>query len=136
MVTGRPRRPTALTAEQVRTRIRKALVAADAPPGCDPRRMRAVPRAAIRGLPEWVLRVGGLRDDTMVCVWCEPRRAPAGTFPSQVTLDLPAGRYVIDALDAAAGTWFGRESAAGGPLVAGLPYAGGPVLLVVRPLPA
>jgi hypothetical protein len=123
-----------LTAIEVRIKIRRALSGVEVPPGFDLRRLKAIDRAAIRSLPHWIARAGGLQGTGIYCLWCEPLPAPAGTFPSQLVLDIPAGRYMVDTFDVSVGTWCGRESAPGGPLVAGVAYTGGPVLLVVRAL--
>lgn len=50
----------------------------------------------------------------------------------QFVMDVPAGRYLVDVLDASAHAWFSRESAGGAPLVAGLPATGRPVLVRIR----
>ncbi len=49
-----------------------------------------------------------------------------------MVIDVPAGRYLVETLDAAASTWISRESAEGGPLVAGLPFTGNPVMVWIR----
>jgi hypothetical protein len=86
----------------------------------------------IRSLPAWVKRFGFLAGAGQYCLWCEPRPAPRQTFPSQIILDIPRGRYLIDILDTAIETWVSRESAEGGPLVAGLSYTGTPLLVWIR----
>ena len=91
-----------------------------------------MPARKVGYLPAWVGEVGVLEAPGVWCLWCQPRRSPGETFPSQVILDLPAGRYMVETLDVRTGTWCARESAAGGPLVAGLSFTGGPVLVLVR----
>jgi hypothetical protein len=87
--------------------------------------------AVVRQWPPWVARAGVLRSRGTWWLWCEPRK---GSRPgmSQFVMDLPAGRYMIDVMDTRTHGWFSRESAAGGPLVVGLPAAGRPVLVRIR----
>jgi len=86
----------------------------------------------VRSLPAWVRRFGLLLGPEQWCLWCDPRPAPSATFPSQMVLNLPRGRYLIDMLDTEASAWVSRESAEGGPLVAALPYTASPVLVWIR----
>jgi hypothetical protein len=86
----------------------------------------------IRSLPAWVGRFGLLAGLDEFGLWCEPLPAPEEIFPSQLIVDVPSGRYMIDILDAAILRWVSRESAEGGPLVTGLPYTGNPVLVWIR----
>jgi hypothetical protein len=85
-----------------------------------------------RSLPAWVRRFGLLAGAGQYCLWCEPRPAPRQTFPSQIILDIPRARYLIEIFDTATRTWVSRESAEGGPLVAGLSYTGTPLLVWIR----
>jgi hypothetical protein len=87
--------------------------------------------AVVRRWPPWVARAGVLRSRGAWWLWCKPRK---GTRPGigQFVMDLPAGRYMIDVMDTRTHGWFSRESAVGGPLVAGLPPAGCPVLVRIR----
>lgn len=87
----------------------------------------------VRSLPPWVKRFGLLAGAGQYFLWCEPRSSPGQTFPGQLVLDIPSGRYLVDCLDTTARTWVSRESAEGGPLVAGLPYIGNPLLIYIRP---
>lgn len=130
-----PRRPRTIPGERVRPKIRKALASADqaAPVDLDP--SEESPLSAPRTLPDWVGRFGMAAAREGFFLWCEPRPDAGETFPSQVILDLPPGRYLVDILDVSSGRWISRESAAGGPLVAGLPWPGGPALVLVRPVP-
>jgi hypothetical protein len=122
-----------------RARIKDALERAEraslrpVPPAAGP--LRHVRAPFVRSLPGWVGRFGLLAGPAGYGLWCEPRPGRGGTFPGQMILDIPRGRYLIDILDAASSTWVSRESAAGGPLVAGLPFTGGPLLAWIRPSP-
>ena len=86
----------------------------------------------IRSLPAWVGRFGLLAGPKEFGLWCEPLPVSGETFPSQLVIDVPPGRYMIEILDAETSTWVSRESAEGGPLVAGLPCTGNPVLVWIR----
>jgi hypothetical protein len=83
--------------------------------------------------------VGVLSAADDLWVWLE-RSAPAGDGATgsagQIVLKLPAGRYLVDTLDVIRGAWIARESAAGYPLVAGIPAAGDRLLLRVRRISA
>jgi hypothetical protein len=120
-----------LSADDMRLRLRRALEKSGKPSGLSLRDLAAADMSIVRHVPEWVGQVGALGGEGMLCLWFEPRASSIETFPSQVVIDLPPGRYMIDTLDVGASTWYARESAAGGPLVAGLSRAGGPVLVVV-----
>ena len=62
----------------------------------------------------------------------EGRDGNGATFcVSQAVLDLPAGRYTIDATDARTGAVLSRESAASPPLVVGVPRRARGVLLQI-----
>jgi hypothetical protein len=90
--------------------------------------------APVRAMPGWVARFhvlpGAAADHWILC---EPRPDPGDTYPSQVVIDAPEGRYLLDQFDPATGACTARESAAGGPIVAGLAYTGRPVLLHIQP---
>lgn len=115
-----------------RARIQKVFARVACPAGLDEGLLRRMAARKVGHLPVWVGEVGALEAPGAWCLWCRPRRSPGETFPSQVILDLPAGRYMVETLDARTGTWCARESATGGPLVAGLPFTGGPALVVIR----
>ncbi len=87
----------------------------------------------VHGLPRWVGAFGLLEADGTIYLWCEPRAGRGERFPSQFVLDVPSGRYFVDTLDAASGDRISRESAAGGPLVAGIPATGSAILVSIRP---
>jgi hypothetical protein len=128
-------KPEALSAERTRSLIGAALPAEVRPPGLDLEALSGGHDALVRSLPPWVERYGLLAGAGHYCLLCEPRSAPDETFPSQMILDIPRGRYFVDRLDIPARTWVSRESAEGGPLVAGLPYIGNPILAWIRPRP-
>ncbi len=132
MTDDRPRR---MSFRQARRSILAALSKAEAPFPVDETRFAAAPAKLIRRLPAWIGRYGWVESEGAYFLWCEPVEATEKPFPSQMVLDLKAGRYFVDALDFEAGAWIYRESCAGGPLVAGLPFTGGPVLVLVRPHP-
>jgi hypothetical protein len=112
--------------------VRSALIPEVLPPGFDLEALTGGHDSLIRSLPAWVKRFGFLAGAGQYCLWCEPRGAPVDAFPSQVILDIPRGRYLIDIFDTTTRTWMSRESAAAGPLVAGLPYTGHPLLVWIR----
>lgn len=87
-------------------------------------------QSLIRRAPAWVARAALLKSARAWWLWCEPRRARASD--GQCVLDLPAGRYMVETLDTRSRTWVSCESAAGAPLVIGVPFTGRPVLSCVR----
>lgn len=93
-----------------------------------PRALRETDLGLVRRWPAWVARAAVLRSRATWWLWCEPRKGARGA--GQAVLDIPGGRYLVDLLDTRTDAWVSRESAAGGPLVAGLPATGG--ALVVR----
>jgi len=86
--------------------------------------------AAIRLAPAWVGRAALVKSARAWWLWCEPRRGRARD--GQCVIDLPAGRYIVESLDTRSHTWVSCESAAGAPLVIGVPFTGRPVLVCVR----
>jgi hypothetical protein len=88
--------------------------------------------ALVPVMPPWVLRFGLLIEETNVWIWCEPQADATESFPSQIVIGLPAGRYLIDVLDALTSVCISRESAVAKPLVAGLPFTGSPIVLWIR----
>jgi hypothetical protein len=125
----------ALPAGRAIAEVRNALSSAGAPIPIDAAALAEGPRDLIRGLPEWIGRFGFLQGDGTLIVWAEPRPGPEGPFPSQIIFDVPPGRYFVETLDIRAGEWISRESTEGGPLVAGVPFTGGAVLILIRPCP-
>jgi hypothetical protein len=130
------KRPPALSADKTRSLIRAALAKAGRLPEHDPgndlgafKRGRA---SQVGSLPPWVGRFGILAGSDQCCLWCDPRSAPGEIFPSQMVIDVPCGRYLVETLDSVTSTWISRESAEGGPLVAGLSYTGNPVMVWIR----
>ena len=100
-------------------------------PGTIPRAFREVDFDTVRLWPAWVVRAAVLKSRGTWWLWCEPR---ARTRPGagQIVINLPAGRYLLDVMDARTHAWFSRESAAGPLLVAGLASRGGPVIARIR----
>ena len=72
----------------------------------------------------------------LLVVWIEPRPQPAPGFPSQLALDLPAGRYAILSYDAEKRLAVGSEIASAPPVVCGPPFDGAAVVVLVRPWPS
>jgi hypothetical protein len=91
-------------------------------------------RELIVHLPPWVTRAGALSASSVVMVWCEPRRRSDDTSAAsgQMVLNVRPGRYMVEVLDVVRNRWISRESATAAPLVSGLPFAGGPLLVYVR----
>jgi hypothetical protein len=86
-------------------------------------------------LPAWVSRFGLLWDHSRAWLFCEPHTGAENDATGQVLLRFPSGRYLVDAFDLGSGCCVSRESASGGPLVAGLPFSGSPVILAIRKMP-
>lgn len=95
-----------------------------------PRTFTAADPSIVRTLPPWVFRTALLKSPKSWWLWCEPRKGRARD--GQCVLGLPAGRYLAETLDTRSHTWVSCESAAGGPLVMGLPFTGRPVLACIR----
>jgi hypothetical protein len=121
-----------LSTRRTRLLISRALKSEVRPSNLDPEALTGVRRSLVRSLPEWVWRFGLLAGSDNYCLWCEPRSSPGETFPSQMILDAPRGRYLIDVFDVETQEWVSRESAEGGPLVAGLPCTGNPLLVWIH----
>lgn len=81
-------------------------------------------------VPAWVARAALLKSARAWWLWCEPRKGRARD--GQCVLDLPAGRFIVETLDTRNCTWVSCESAAGDPLVIGMPFTGRPVLTCIR----
>jgi hypothetical protein len=95
-----------------------------------PAKFTAADPVLVRQVPSWVARAALVTSHRAWWLWCEPRRVRARD--GQCVLDLPDGRYIVDTLDTRTHAWVSCESAAGSPLVIGLPYTGRPVLACVR----
>lgn len=95
-----------------------------------PERFTSVDQAAIRQVPPWVSRAALVKSARAWWLWCEPRRGRARD--GQCVLDVPPGRYLVEALDTRSHTWVSCESAAAAPLVIGVPFTGRPVLACIR----
>jgi hypothetical protein len=123
-----------LPARRIRSLIKAALPPDIRPPDLRLEALRAGHDSLVLSLPPWVARFGLLAGEGRCLLWCEPGPAQIDAFPSQMALDLAGRRMMIDILDAATRTWVSRESAEAGPLVAGLPYTGHPLLAWIRPV--
>jgi hypothetical protein len=126
------RRPKRLSARRSRSLICRAIAPEALPPNLDPEALMGTRRSLVRSLPAWVERFGLLAGPDHYCLWCKPWSSPGEIFPGQIILDIPRGRYLVEIYDAAAQRWVSRESAEGGPLVAGLPYTGNRLLVWIR----
>jgi len=96
-----------------------------------PSEFRDVDEKIVRLWPVWVVRAAILRSRGAWWLWCEPRKGSRARG-GQIVIDLPKGRYMADVMDTRAHAWFSRESAAGAPLVLGLPSSDRPVLVRIR----
>lgn len=99
-----------------------------------PSKFVAADPALIRRLPAWVARAALVRSVRAWWLWIEPRRGRARD--GQGVLDLPPGRYLIEALDTRSHTWVSCEAAVESPLAAGIPFTGRPVLVAIRKVAA
>jgi hypothetical protein len=70
------------------------------------------------------------KDGTWLLV--EPGTQVEKHTPGQFVIDLPAERYMVEIFDLTNRKWISCESAAGGPLVAGLPCTGNPLVIRIR----
>jgi hypothetical protein len=97
---------------------------------------------AVRALPRWVREYGLVACGTAHWMWIDgewPAEAADAEHPErdvmgQIVLDLPPGRYTVDILNTASGSWISRESAVAAPLVAGVPFAQAPLVVRFRPV--
>jgi len=124
--------PKPMRADAVRLKIQASFSPAGLASQIDPGELAAGPAASMRRLPGWIGRWGILSAPRRIVLWCEPRSRTTEMFPSQFVLDIPPGRYFVEVFDTAAASWISRESAEGGPLVAGLPYTGNPIFVWIR----
>jgi hypothetical protein len=124
--------PKTIPADQLLASARAAMAAVEPPPGCDMDAVHQAPASLVSHWPAWVIRAGALVGNGVYCLWCQPHPDPRETFPSQLILNVPAGRYMVDVLDVSRAAWASRESASGNPLVAGLPYTAGTLLVWIR----
>ena len=84
----------------------------------------------VRSVPDWVARVRvlpvGRREWWLLCERRPGRRRPAS---GQFVFAAGRGRYMLDTHDPVTGACIARESAEGGPVVAGLTCPGRSVLV-------
>jgi hypothetical protein len=120
-----------MPADEIRERMTGVISRGRMPSWLTLVQMMSVSRSLVRSVPPWVGQLGEFHAGGRHCLLVEPKWSSDETFPSQIVLDVPPGRYMVDTLDVRTASWCSRESAAGGPLVAGLPFVGGPVLVVV-----
>jgi hypothetical protein len=131
MING-AKRARPYSVRRTRSLIRAALASEVRPPNFDPKTLTGGQDSLVKSLPAWVKRFGFLAGAGHYCLWCNPLPSPRDTFPNQIILDIPRGRYFVDTLDAVTLIWVSCESAEGGPLIVGLPFTGNPVLVWIR----
>ena len=100
----------------------------------NPSMAAAADPALVGKLPGWIARYGALIEGRNTWIYCEPHPGAEPGIAGQILLRKPDGRSLVDSFDAAAATCIARESAGGTPLVVGLPFTGGPILLWIRPI--
>jgi hypothetical protein len=81
----------------------------------------------ISHLPGWIKQYRLRHEGQTIWLDLEPETQTEDSHPGQMVVDLPPGRYMVEILDTVSGEWISRESAAGGPLVAGLQWTGNPL---------
>ena len=86
----------------------------------------------VRHAPSFVQRLGALTLGATTWIWCQPAEGAATGVAGQLVLDLPEGRYLCEVLDVAGAVWCSRESAAGNPLVIGLPALAGEAVVKIE----
>lgn len=86
---------------------------------------------SVRQAPSFVRRLGAFSAGSTTWIWCEPAKGAFVGVGGQLVLDLPEGRYVCEVLDVSGARWCSRESAAGGPLVIGLPALAGQAVVKI-----
>jgi hypothetical protein len=102
--------------------------------------------ALIRAVPAWAGATGailinqsppstrpGVSPLALLVAWIEPCSQVTPGFQNQLSLNLPAGRYMVLTFDSEKQLAVGSESALGTPVVCGPPFAGAAVAVVVRP---
>lgn len=90
--------------------------------------------AVVTQVPQWVRDLAVVRSGRDYLVLITRDLEMPGETGGQFVADVPAGRYMVETLDIDHAAWISRESAAGGPLVAGLVCPGAAVLLRIRPV--
>jgi hypothetical protein len=144
-----PSKPVVLTADETRRRLAIALDRAGQGAGHPVERLAAGDPGAVATLPTWVAQVGFV--EAAADRWLYAARvvgespdasshgategAPAGAAvfaAGQFVLRAPVGRYMLDTLDVGTGRWIARESAAGGPIIAGLFCPGNAIFVRIR----
>ena len=90
----------------------------------------------IRHLPEWVGHCRMHDEGSVTWLHIKPSAQAKENAPGQMVIDFPSGRYMVEILDVQSGRWISRESAEGGPLVAGLPSTGSALAVRITKRPA
>lgn len=96
---------------------------------------RPADAAALTSRPGWAASAELAADAQGYWLWLEPAPGTPPESLGQFVLDVSAGRYVVEIFDTEALRWFSRESAAGGPLVAGVPCRSAALVVRIRPAP-
>ncbi|MBE3134843.1 MAG: hypothetical protein IMZ55_15355 [Acidobacteria bacterium] len=104
--------------------------------GADIRQCEPAAPSFVASLPPWVASVGALSSAAAHWILCtpDPGAGTKDTALGQIVLNVQPGRYMVEVLDIERTRWIARESATGSPLVTGLPFVAGPMLLRVRRL--
>lgn len=128
---------TIIDFDEARSRLQAALRRARAGPVlAGP--LVAADAALVTAVPEWVTELGIVADPDGYWILVSrgagaaPEAGAATASPAQFVLNIDAGRYFVDTLDAATGEWISRESAPGGRLVAGLVCPGDAAIVRIR----
>jgi hypothetical protein len=87
--------------------------------------------ARVSRWPAWASGAALLESRSAWWLWCVCRKGSTAGG-DQLVMDTPPGRYLVDVLDTRAHAWVSRESAAGDPLVIGLPHTGHAILVRIR----
>jgi hypothetical protein len=85
----------------------------------------------VKHLPDWIEQFGIVAGGGVLWLWIRPvaRSEPPSWTARQLVLDVAPGRYVIETLETATREWVARESAAAAPLVIGLRWSQGPLIV-------
>jgi hypothetical protein len=100
-------------------------------PSVPPRAFIPADLARVERWPAWVSGAALLESRSTWWLWCVCRKGSTAGV-DQMVMDTPPGRYLVDVLDTHAPAWVSRESAAGAPLVVGLPHTGHAILVRIR----
>lgn len=90
----------------------------------------------VRHLPVWVREYGVAASPDALWIWLagDPVSSDGPGPMGQVVLDMPHGRYVVDALEPTTGLCYSRETTAASPLVLGVSRGSGSVAIRIEAL--